>query len=198
LKKILDQTCGAGNYEVAKGDGAFYGPKVDIIMQDALGRDWQMGTVQLDFQLPQRFNLIYTAKDGSAKTPVVIHRVVYGSLERFIGILIEHTAGKLPVWLSPIQVMIVTIGKQHDNFSEKVADQLKAAGVRIMLNKNNETLSKKILKGKNLKIPYIVIIGDKEVKTNSVTVERYNGSSNKQMDLSVLVNELENKIVAKS
>ncbi len=169
LKEILDAS--QRKYSVAEGDGAFYGPKVDIIMKDSLGREWQMGTIQLDFQLPQRFELYYTDKDGSRKTPVVVHRVIYGSLERFIGILIEHCGGAFPLWLSPVQVKILPIGEGHFEYSRKILEHLKEAGVRAELDLSNESLGKKVRNAKTEKIPYWLVIGDKEIEANAVGVE---------------------------
>src|SRR3989338_6177275 len=129
LRKILKES--GITHTVAEGDGAFYGPKVDILMKDSLGREWQMGKIQLDFQQPIRFELFYTDKDGSRKTPVVIHRVIYGSLERFIGILIEHTAGAFPLWLAPVQVKVIPIGEAHFEAARAAGKALRAAGVRV-------------------------------------------------------------------
>ncbi len=162
-------------YTVAEGDGAFYGPKIDIIMKDAIGREWQMGTMQLDFQQPHRFDLEYTDKDGKKKTPVVIHRVIYGSLERFIGILIEHYAGAFPLWLSPIQVRVIPIsGDKHLDYADKIFKSLKENNIRAELDESNESLSKKIRNAKMEKIPYLVIIGDKEKESEKLTVEGRN------------------------
>jgi threonyl-tRNA synthetase len=169
LRKILEES--GKKFYVAEGDGAFYGPKVDIVMRDSLGRDWQMGTIQLDFQLPRRFNLSYTDKDGSKKTPVVVHRVIYGSLERFIGILIEHVAGAFPLWISPIQVRILPISDKHHAYAKEVLATLRDAGIRAELDAASETLGKKIRNATLEKIPYVFVIGDKEVETKTVTIE---------------------------
>jgi len=169
LKNILDQS--GKKYYLAEGDGAFYGPKVDIIMKDSLGRDWQMGTIQLDFQLPQRFGLEYTDKDGHKKTPVVVHRVVYGSLERFIGILIESSAGNFPTWLAPVQVKILPISEKQMDYAKSVEQELKKNNIRVELDESNETLGKKIRNAKLQKIPYLIVIGEKEVDEKMITVE---------------------------
>lgn len=160
LKSIL-ATSGIG-YTIAEGDGAFYGPKVDILMKDAIGREWQMGTVQLDFQQPRRFELEYTASDGTRKTPVAIHRVIYGSLERFIGILIEHYAGAFPLWLAPVQVMVVPVGEQHLATAKALANRLTASGLRVEVDEANESVGKKIRNTEMQKVPYALVIGDKE------------------------------------
>ncbi len=162
-------------FTVLDGDGAFYGPKVDILMHDALGREWQMGTIQLDFQQPRQFQLQYTAKDGSLQTPVVIHRVIYGSLERFIGILLEHTAGNLPVWLFPVQVQLIPVGSRHEKHCAKLHKEFRAAGIRTAVDDANETVGNKIRKAALQKIPYVLVIGDKEAKAAKLAV-RIRGS----------------------
>jgi threonyl-tRNA synthetase len=131
LQRILDEHAGPGNYLIGEGEGAFYGPKIDILMEDALGRQWQTGTIQLDFQLPRRFGCTYTDRDGTEKTPVVIHRVIYGSLERFIGILIEHFAGAFPVWLAPVQAVVIPIADRHLPYAFRVRERLREAGLRV-------------------------------------------------------------------
>ncbi|MCX6713463.1 MAG: threonine--tRNA ligase [Candidatus Vogelbacteria bacterium] len=177
LKKILERS--GKKYIIAEGDGAFYGPKIDIVMKDCLGRDWQLGTLQLDFQLPRRFNLEYTDRDGQKKTPVVVHRVIYGSLERFIGILIEHTAGNFPVWLSPVQVIVLPISDKQLDYAKVVSDTLKKAGIRVELDESNETLGKKIRNAKVQKPPYILVIGAKEEEEKMITAEKREGGSEK-------------------
>ncbi len=139
-------------------------------MKDSLGRDWQMGTIQLDFQIPRKFNLSYIDKDGKEKTPVVIHRVIYGSLERFVGILIEHCAGAFPVWLAPEQVWILPVGSRHEDFAFQVAQKLKDDDIRVVVKNENETIAKKIREGEMQKIPYLLVVGDKEIESNSVAV----------------------------
>ncbi|MFH1671508.1 MAG: threonine--tRNA ligase [Candidatus Portnoybacteria bacterium] len=170
LKKVLNKKVGKGNYDILEGDGAFYGPKIDIIMEDAIKRSWQMGTIQLDFQIPKRFDLKYIDKDGKEKTPVVIHRVIYGSMERFIGILIEHFAGAFPVWLAPVQAQIIPISQKFNKYAKKVEEELKKEKIRTELNDSDETLGKKIRNGELQKIPYLLVVGEKEEKANSVAV----------------------------
>lgn len=185
-------------YSVAEGDGAFYGPKIDIIMKDAIGRDWQMGTIQLDFQQPRRFELEYTDKDGKKKTPVVIHRVIYGSLERFIGILIEHTAGAFPLWLSPVQVKVVPISTdKHLDYARDILKVMKENDIRAELDESNESLGKKIRQAKVEKVPYIIVIGDKEKESGKLTIE---GRENEKLEgltaekfLEKLKGEIKNK-----
>ncbi len=170
LRRILNQHAGPDNYLVKEGDGAFYGPKVDILMEDALGREWQMGTIQLDFQLPRRFDCTYVDRDGSAKTPVVIHRVIYGSMERFIGILIEHTAGALPVWLAPVQVRIIPITNQQLPYAQTVMAQLLKAGLRVELDETAKRMNAKIREAQVQKVPYMLVIGKREMAAGEVAV----------------------------
>jgi threonyl-tRNA synthetase len=169
LRDILEES-GKG-YSIEEGDGAFYGPKIDILMKDALGRPWQMGTIQLDFQQPLRFELKYTDKDGSEKAPIAIHRVIYGSLERFIGVLIEHLAGKFPVWLAPEQIRLITVNQEDSTvaFAQKIADQASALGLRLVVDNDNESVGKKIRNAEVMKVPYSVVIGEKEIETGEVT-----------------------------
>ena len=170
LQNILDKHVGPGNYRVADGDGAFYGPKIDILMEDDLGRSWQMGTIQLDFQLPRRFNCSYIDKDGQAKTPVVIHCAIFGTLERFIGILIEHTAGAFPAWLAPVQVRIITIADRHIPYAQEVMQHLRDLGIRIELDHSSERINAKIREAQRQKIPYMLVVGDREQQPQSVSV----------------------------
>jgi threonyl-tRNA synthetase len=169
LKEILDES--GKSYYVEEGDGAFYGPKIDILMKDVLGRPWQMGTIQLDFQQPLRFDLKYTDSDGAEKTPIAIHRVIYGSLERFIGILIEHVAGKFPVWLAPEQLRIIQVKDTDDvaKFASGLLEQAKELGLRVTLDDSNESVGKKIRNSELMKVPYTVVVGDKEVETGKLT-----------------------------
>src|SRR3989344_779723 len=155
LYEILDETVGKGNYHVAEGDGAFYGPKVDILMDDSLGREWQMGTIQLDFQLPERFDLSYVDKDGQKKRPVVVHRVIYGSLERFIGILIENFGGAFPVWLSPVQIEIVPISDKHLEYAQKIAKMAQEEGLRAQVSDKDGSMGAKIRQAQLQKVPYM-------------------------------------------
>ncbi|MFA5954586.1 MAG: threonine--tRNA ligase [Patescibacteria group bacterium] len=164
LKKILVDS--GKSFIVLEGDGAFYGPKIDILMRDILGREWQMGTIQLDFQQPRRFNLHYTDAEGKKQIPVAIHRVIYGSMERFIGIIIEHFAGAFPVWLSPVQVGIVPVGESHLVAARNLARDLEAKGVRVSVDETGDTVGNKIRKAAGEKLPYALVIGDKEIPEN--------------------------------
>lgn len=157
-------------YEINEGDGAFYGPKLDFHIQDSLGRTWQCGTIQLDYQLPGRFNLEYTGTDGEKHCPVMIHRVVFGSIERFIGVITEHFAGAFPTWLSPVQVKILTITERADEYAKKVAAALDAQGFRVELDLRNEKIGKKIREAQLEKDPYMLVLGDKEAESGQVAV----------------------------
>ncbi len=170
LKEILDEKYGEGGYEINEGDGAFYGPKIDLQIKDALGREWQCGTIQLDFQLPHNFGLTYTAADGSLEMPVVIHRAIYGSLERFIGIIIENFKGSFPFWLSPVQVDVVPIRVEHNDYAKKVTDLLKANGIRVEADYEDKNMRQKIKNFKPYKDPYILVLGDSEAENNTVSI----------------------------
>jgi len=170
LRSILDKYAGQGNYIVKEGDGAFYGPKADILIEDALGRSWQLGTIQLDFQLPRRFNCSYIDKDGQEKTPVVIHRAICGSLERFIGILIEHMAGAFPVWVAPVQARLIPIADRHIAYAQQVMEHLRSQGIRLEMDDSRERMNAKIRDAQLQKIPYMLIVGDKEAADNAVSV----------------------------
>ncbi len=170
LANILDKKYGEGNYEVNEGDGAFYGPKIDLQMKDALGREWQCGTIQLDFQLPHNFELTYQDSDGLQKEPVVIHRAIFGSLERFIGILIENYKGDFPFWLSPYQVAIVPIRVEHNAYAKRVEEKLAAAGIRVEADYADKNMNEKIKYYKTMKDPYILVIGDREKEDGTVAV----------------------------
>ena len=157
-------------YKTIPGEAAFYGPKIDIKVVDAIGRLWQLSTVQFDFNLPQRFGLEYVAEDGSRKQPVMVHRALYGSIERFFGVLIEHYAGAFPVWLSPVQVAMIPISERHAGYANKVADELKAIGVRVEVDARNEKMNAKIRDFTLQKFPYVLVVGDKEEAGGAVSV----------------------------
>ena len=157
-------------YVINEGDGAFYGPKIDFHLEDSLGRTWQCGTIQLDFQLPVRFDIDYTGADGEKHKPIMIHRVVFGSIERFIGILTEHFAGAFPLWLSPVQVELMPIADRHNEFTEKVANELKKYGIRADIDSRSEKIGFKIREAQLQKVPYMLVIGDKEVETGNVSI----------------------------
>ncbi len=170
LREALED-CGL-DYVVNEGDGAFYGPKIDFHLTDSIGRTWQCGTIQLDMQLPERFELTYTGEDGLKHRPVMIHRVVYGSIERFIGILIEHYAGAFPAWLAPCQVRILPITDKHVAYAKALADKMFDLGLRVHLDDRNEKLGYKIREAQVQKVPYTLVVGDKEVEEGTVNVRR--------------------------
>ena len=178
LKSILDKIYGEGNYEINEGDGAFYGPKIDLQMKDCLGREWQMGTIQLDFQLPLNFDMKYVAQDGTFRRPVMVHRAIFGSMERFIGILIENFKGSFPFWLSPVQVGIVPIRTDHNEYARKVADILRKNHIRFEVDYSDKNMKEKIKTFKNYKDPYILVLGEKEAAENTVSI---NIRGNKQL-----------------
>ena len=169
LKTALEEL--GMEYEVNEGDGAFYGPKIDFHLTDSLGRTWQCGTVQLDFQMPQNFDLEYTDADGSKKRPVMLHRVCYGSVERFIGILIEHYAGKFPVWLAPMQVKVLPVSEKSRDYAHKVADAIEAAGIRVVVDNRDEKIGYKIREARSIdRVPSMVIVGEKEAEEGTISV----------------------------
>ena len=170
LKEAMDRR--GMKYDINEGDGAFYGPKIDFKIKDAIGRTWQCATIQLDFNLPARFDIKYQDKDGQLKTPLMLHRVIFGSMERFHGILIEHYAGCFPAWLAPVQVNLVPISNdKHVDFAEKVYKKMREAGIRVNLDDRSESMNYKIRESlQDKKIPYVCVIGDKEVESNSVAV----------------------------
>lgn len=170
LKKALEHL--GKDYVINEGDGAFYGPKIDIHIKDALNRTWQCGTIQLDMQLPKRFNLEYVDEDGTKKEPVMIHRVVYGSLERFFGMLIENYAGAFPTWLAPVQVKVLTINESCNEYANSVINTMRSAGIRVEFDTRNETIGKKIREAQMEKVPYTIVIGEHEVANKNITYRK--------------------------
>ncbi len=170
-KALADAITSIGKeYAINPGDGAFYGPKLDFRVRDSLGREWQCGTIQLDYQLPGRFNIEYTGSDGQKHTPVMIHRVVFGSIERFLGVLTEHCAGKFPLWLAPVQVKLLTVTEKNTEYALKVKAELENAGLRVELDDRNEKIGFKLREARNLRDNYICIIGEKEAENGTLTV----------------------------
>jgi threonyl-tRNA synthetase len=198
LQRILDRHAGPGNYLIGEGEGAFYGPKIDILMEDALGRQWQTGTIQLDFQLPRRFGCTYTDRDGTEKTPVVIHRVIYGSLERFIGILIEHFAGSFPVWLAPVQATIIPIADRHLPYAYRVRDRLRDAGLRVEVDDGDERMQAKIRSAQLQKIPYMLVVGDREVNEESLAVRLRTNENIGSMSIERFITMVQRLVAEKS
>ena len=158
------------NYSVETGEAAFYGPKLDFIVRDVLKREWQLGTVQVDFLLPERFDLEYTGEDGQKHQPIMIHRAPFGSMERFTGILIEHFNGAFPLWLAPVQAIMIPIADRHISYTEQVAADLRAAGLRVAVDASSERMNKKIRNAQLQKIPYMLVVGDKEAENGTVAV----------------------------
>ena len=195
LKDALDEL--GQDYVINEGDGAFYGPKIDFHLTDALGRTWQCGTIQLDFQLPQRFELEYVGEDGEKHRPIMIHRVIYGSIDRFIGILIENFAGAFPLWLAPEQVRVLSLTERNNDYASKVQQALLNAGLRAESDLRNEKIGYKIREASSMKIPYLIIVGDEEEKNNTISI-RGRGFENKTgLNLSDFINRLQDEIKTK-
>jgi threonyl-tRNA synthetase len=169
-------------FDEMPGEGAFYGPKIDVHMEDSLGRSWQLGTVQLDFQMPQRFGLTYQAADNEQKTPAMIHRALFGSMERFIGILIEHYGGEFPFWLAPVQLRVLPVGEDHREAARELASRLRAAGYRVDADERDDTVGKRIREAELEKIPYVIVYGDRESDDSLAIRERHGAQSTKSLD----------------
>ena len=185
LRNALDEM--GLKYIVNEGDGAFYGPKIDFHLRDSIGRTWQCGTIQLDFQLPQRFEAEYVAEDGTKKRPIMIHRVCFGSIERFIDILIEHFAGKFPVWLAPVQVKVIPVSEKSMEYAQGVYDQLKAAGIRTELDRKDEKVGYKIRQAQLEKVPFMLVLGEKEAAEGKITVRSRDKGDLGVADLSTFI-----------
>ena len=174
-------------YSINKGEGAFYGPKIEFVLRDAIGRDWQCGTLQVDLNLPGRLDASYVDKDGTKKVPVMLHRALFGSLERFIGILIEHYAGKFPFWISPLQTVVIPISEEFDDYAIKVSKKIKNLGMSSLADLKKHNLNYKIRDHSNAKIPILLICGKKEVDSNSVTIRRLDSNKQENMDLDLFL-----------
>lgn len=194
LKSVLDARYGKDGYKINEGDGAFYGPKIDIMMKDALNRVWQTGTIQLDFQLSRNFNLTYTDKDGKQKIPVVVHRVIYGSMERFIGILIEHFAGKFPFWISANQIGIVPVRDEHIDYANKIAEKIRMSGLRVSVDTSEGTMGNKIKSFRKKLLPYIIIVGDKEIENNTISLRVRTGKQINDISLDSFISQCKNMV----
>lgn len=181
-------------FRINEGDGAFYGPKIDFHLEDSLGRTWQCGTIQLDFQLPQRFDLNYIGSDGEKHRPIVIHRVIFGSIERFIGILIEHFAGKFPTWLSPVQVKILPIAEQYNNYAEAVKNRLEDNNIRVEMDLRAEKIGFKIREARNERVPYIIVVGEKEEASQSIALRSRKGGDEGNLLLEEFVRKTSQEI----
>ena len=176
---------------VEYGEAAFYGPKLDFMVKDALGRKWQLGTIQVDYNLPERFELEYTGSDNNKHRPVMIHRAPFGSLERFIAVLIEHCAGKFPLWLSPEQAVILPISERFNEYAEMVKSQLSEHDIRVSIDDRNEKIGKKIRDAEVNKIPYMLIVGEKEMEENKISVRKQGDGDKGMMSLSEYVKHME-------
>lgn len=196
LSEVLEAS--GREYGAEEGEGAFYGPKIDFFVPDALGREWQLGTVQLDFSLPERFDLEYAAEDGSLQRPVVVHRAMLGSLERFLGVLIEHTAGAMPVWLSPVQATVIPIADRHVPFGERVVEKLRAAGVRADVDDGNDRMNSKIRAAQGRKTPYMLVVGDREQEANQVAVRERSGGNLGAVDIDDFVARVVEEIATRA
>ena len=186
------------DYIVNEGDGAFYGPKIDFHLEDSIGRTWQCGTIQLDMQMPQRFDLEYTGADGEKHRPIMIHRVAFGSIERFIGILIEHFAGAFPTWLAPVQVKVLPISDKHMDYAQKVYEALEAAGIRSEIDTRAEKIGYKIREAQVNKIPYMLVVGGKEEETGKVSVRSRFAGDEGQKDLAAFIEDIQKEITDKT
>lgn len=182
------------NYKRGEGEAAFYGPKLDFMFKDAIGREWQLATIQCDFNLPERFDLSFVNEKGEKERPVVIHRAISGSLERFMGVMIEHYAGNFPVWLSPVQIKIIPVRENHNDYAKKVATELRAVNIRVDLDDSDEGMGKKIRAGKVNKIPYMLVIGDKEIESGELALEIRDGTKQEKITLEKLKTKLQTEI----
>ncbi|MDQ7781496.1 MAG: threonine--tRNA ligase [Desulfomonilaceae bacterium] len=185
-------------YEINEGDGAFYGPKIDIKLKDALSRSWQCATIQCDFTLPERFGLTYVDSDGERKRPVMIHRVILGSIERFLGVLIEHYAGAFPLWLSPVQAVIMTITDRQDSYAEEVAGVLGGEGVRLETDLRNEKIGFKIREARSQKIPYLIILGDREVENRTLAVRKRGEDGTREVTIEEFLSQFRDEVTKRS
>jgi len=171
------------DFGVDEGGAAFYGPKIDIKIKDAIGREWQLSTIQFDFNLPERFSMTYIGEDGQEHQPYMIHRALLGSMERFLGILIEHFAGAFPVWLAPVQAMIIPIADRHIDFAREVQQQLKSRGIRVSIDESSSRMQAKIREAQNNKIPYMFVVGDREAADKAVNVRLRTGEQIGEMSI---------------
>jgi len=181
-------------FKINEGDGAFYGPKIDFHLRDAIGRTWQCGTIQLDFSLPEKLDLEYIGEDGKKHRPIMLHRAIYGSIERFLGILIEHYAGALPLWLSPVQVIIIPISEKFTDYGEKVKIELLENNIRVKIDDSDESLGKRIRNAEKQKIPYILVVGEKEQKEKTVAVRKRGAGDQGSKKIKNFINEIKEEI----
>lgn len=185
------------SYSINEGDGAFYGPKIDFHLEDAIGRTWQCGTIQLDFQMPENFDLVYINEEGIKARPVMLHRALFGSVERFMGILIEHFAGKFPLWLSPVQIKVMPISNKFNDYAEEVTKKLKDSGFRVEFDDRAEKIGYKIRQAQMEKVNYMVIVGEKEVESGKISIRRRNGKEEKDLDINEFIESLREEVESK-
>ena len=185
-------------FVINEGDGAFYGPKLDFHLEDSIGRTWQCGTIQLDMQMPQRFDINYVGPDGEKHRPVMIHRVIFGSIERFIGILTEHFAGKFPLWIAPVQVKLLTVTEKFTDYALEVAKQFEEAGLRVEADVRNEKIGYKLREARNERTPYICVIGEREVENRNLTVRSSKAGELGEMTIDELQEKLLKEIADKA
>jgi threonyl-tRNA synthetase len=192
---ILNATIDKGlDYTIEYGEAAFYGPKLDFMVKDALGRQWQLGTIQVDYNLPERFDLTYKGSDNELHRPVMIHRAPFGSLERFVAILLEHTAGNFPLWLIPEQVIILSISEKYEKYAKKVLNVMENNEIRALVDNRSETMGKKIRDAEIQKIPYMIIVGENEENANKVSVRRHGGEDFGMIDIDEFSNIIDTEI----
>ena len=195
LKDALDSI--GRQYKINEGDGAFYGPKIDFHLQDCIGRTWQCGTIQLDFQMPERFDITYVGADGEKHRPVMIHRVIFGSIERFIAILTEHFAGAFPVWIAPTQVTVIPVSERQYDYAKEIAGRLNELDIRVESDLRSEKVGYKIREAQLKKVPYMLILGDKEVGGGSVSVRDRKEGDKGAMKLQDFISHIQNEIAGK-
>jgi threonyl-tRNA synthetase len=181
-------------FTIEEGEAAFYGPKIDIRIKDAIGREWQLTTIQLDFNQPENFEMDYTGQDGQKHRVVVLHVAIFGSFERFFGILIEHYAGNFPLWLSPVQVKVIPVRESHNKYAEEIFEKLKEKNIRAELDDRDLNLGKRVREAKNQRVPYWIVLGDKEVESGTVTLESRDAGQVGQMKIDELLEKLQTEI----
>ena len=185
-------------FEIGEGEGVFYGPKIDLHMTDSIGRSWQLGTVQLDYQMPERFGISYTGEDNAEHQPVMIHRALFGSFERIIGILIEHYAGEFPLWLAPLQAIVLPIADRHADYGAGVVQRLNAAGLRAELDERPESVGRKIRDAELRKVPYMLVVGDREQESGAVALREHRRGDIGSMDVDALIERLKEEVQSRS
>ena len=195
LRRALDRR--NLEYTVDEGGGAFYGPKVDVKVRDAIGRSWQCTTVQFDFNLPERFDISYVGEDGGERRPYMVHRALFGAVERFFGILVEHYGGAFPLWLAPVQAMVVPIADRHGGYAELVRERLIAGGVRARVDSRNERMNAKIRNAQLQKVPYVLVVGDREVQDESASVRLRTGEDLGPMPVQEVLARMQGEIQAR-